>query len=115
MKKWIFWSFERGSFQYDVLCALILVSMFAIPPAVFNDRPDYMRIPDSGVEPSEDDDGNPVYTVKVADALNGAAAEVTAREQLQAYLESDESPDVLRVEAVYDTRGALAAYAFWLQ
>ena len=115
MKKWIFWSFDRGSFQYDVMCALILIAMFAIPPAVFNDRPDYMRIPVSGVQQVEDDDGNAIYTVKIEGASDNLTAEQSARQELQSFLGSEEPLDVFRFEAVHNTRGAVVAYAFWLR
>lgn len=35
----IFWSYERGSWQYDIICAVILAFIFLTPRAVFNDRP----------------------------------------------------------------------------
>lgn len=113
LKRWLFWSFDRGSFQYDVFCAIILILMFAVPPSVFNDRPEYMRIPESGIRQTFDDDGIPVYTVKV-----GVDADTTTEEwaigALGSYL-SAESPDVFRSEEIHDTRGRVVAYAFWLR
>jgi len=35
----IFWSYERGSWQYDVIVAVILAFIFLSPRAWFNDRP----------------------------------------------------------------------------
>jgi len=35
----IFWTYERGSWQYDVICAVIVAFIFLTPRAVFNDRP----------------------------------------------------------------------------
>lgn len=34
-----FWSYERGSWQYDVICAVILAFVFLTPRAWFRDRP----------------------------------------------------------------------------
>ena len=31
LKKVLFWSYERGSWQYDVMCVLILLFIFAVP------------------------------------------------------------------------------------
>ncbi|HJQ67917.1 MAG TPA: hypothetical protein VKA70_03035 [Blastocatellia bacterium] len=31
LKKVLFWSYERGSWQYDVMCVLILLFIFAFP------------------------------------------------------------------------------------
>ncbi|MGH9325067.1 MAG: hypothetical protein ACRD2B_00040 [Terriglobia bacterium] len=34
-----FWSHERGSWQYDVICAIILAFIFLTPASWFHDRP----------------------------------------------------------------------------
>jgi hypothetical protein len=34
----IFWRYQRGSWQYDILCGLILVFIFLTPKEVFNGR-----------------------------------------------------------------------------
>jgi hypothetical protein len=117
VKRWLFWSFSRGSFQYDVLCALILILMFAVPPAVFNDRPEYMRVPETGIRQTIDDDGIAIYTVKVeetgAGSGEGGATEAWAVGRLGEYL--DGAPDVFRSEQIRDTRGRVVAFAFWLR
>ncbi len=35
----IFWAYERGSWQYDLICIAILAFIFLSPRAWFNDRP----------------------------------------------------------------------------
>ncbi len=35
----IFWSYERGSWQYDIICAVILAFVLFTPRAWFQDRP----------------------------------------------------------------------------
>src|SRR5579864_6183452 len=35
----IFWTYERGSWQYDIICAVILAFIFLTPRAWFHDRP----------------------------------------------------------------------------
>lgn len=37
-KATFFWSYERGSWQYDLLCIAILLFIFAIPTSFFDDR-----------------------------------------------------------------------------
>ena len=41
----IFWSYERGSWQYDVIVIAILAFIFLSPRAWFNDRPT-LQLPD---------------------------------------------------------------------
>jgi hypothetical protein len=36
LKKFLFWSYDRGSWQYDVLCAVILAFIFFGPNSVFH-------------------------------------------------------------------------------
>jgi len=35
----VFWSYERGSWQYDIICAVILAVIFLTPRSWFRDRP----------------------------------------------------------------------------
>ncbi len=35
----IFWPYERGSWQYDIICAIILAFIFLTPRSWFHDRP----------------------------------------------------------------------------
>lgn len=35
----IFWTYHRGSWQYDVICAVILIFIFLTPSSWFHDRP----------------------------------------------------------------------------
>jgi hypothetical protein len=39
LRRTIFWSYERGSWQYDIICAVILAFIFLTPRAWFQDRP----------------------------------------------------------------------------
>jgi len=32
------WSYERGTIQYDIICALILAFVFLVPPSCFVSR-----------------------------------------------------------------------------
>lgn len=36
LKKILFWSYERGSWQYDVMCVLILAFIFLSPNRIFH-------------------------------------------------------------------------------
>lgn len=115
MKRFLLWSFGRGSKQYDVICALILAFIFLTPQRLFNDRPDFMRIPhDEGVRQARDDNGNLVFTVKVDSPPSTplAAAEKGAVDRLHEALHM--KFEVSRAEPVYDTSGSLVAYSIWI-
>jgi hypothetical protein len=38
LKKILFWSYDRGSWQYDVMCVLILAFIFLAPNSFFQSR-----------------------------------------------------------------------------
>lgn len=38
LKKILFWSYERGSLQYDLMCVLILAFIFLSPNSIFHTR-----------------------------------------------------------------------------
>ena len=42
MKKYIFWEYARGSWQYDVIVGVIVAFLFLMPRDWFRDQP---RIP----------------------------------------------------------------------
>src|SRR3989442_9763790 len=106
MKKYLLWSFERGSRPYDVICLVILAFIFITPPTIFNDRPDFMRVAsDQAIRQTNDDDGHPVWVVKVK-------TEQDAVDRLKASL--GEAVTISRTEPVYDATGALVAYSIWV-
>jgi len=108
MKRFLLWSFERGSKQYDVICVVILAFIFLVPSSVFHDRPDSTRVPeDQLIRQTNDDDGHTVFTVKVN------TTEQAAVEQLKASLHAPFK--VSHTEPVYDATGALVAYSIWIE
>jgi hypothetical protein len=107
MKRFLLWSFERGSVQYDVICVVILAFIFLTPARVFNDRPGFMRIPEAQlIRQTSDDEGHTVYTVKVN-------TEQAAIDHLQSLL--GKPVTAVRSEPVYDTTGSLVAYSIWIE
>ena len=44
LKRFIFWDFPRGSWQYDVMVGLILIFIFATPREVFRDQPQAAKV-----------------------------------------------------------------------
>ena len=39
LSRLVFWDFERGSWQYDIICILILAFIFLTPRDFFRDQP----------------------------------------------------------------------------
>jgi len=108
MKKYLLWSFERGSRPYDVICLVILAFIFITPPAIFDDRPDFMRVTsDQAIRQTNDDDGRPVLVVPQVKTEQAAVDRVRAS--------LGEAVTISRSEPVYDAAGQLVAYSIWIQ
>jgi hypothetical protein len=106
VKKYLLWTFERGSRAYDGICIIILAFIFLTPPTFFNDRPDFMRVPAESIRQTSDDDGHTVFTVKLK-------TEQAAVARLKASL--GEPVTISRTAPVYDAGGALVAYSIWVE
>jgi hypothetical protein len=107
MKKYLLWSFERGSRAYDAICIVILTFIFLTPPSAFHDRPEAVRpSPDPVISKLNDDDGRTVWRVQVK-------TEQGAVDRLKASL--GEPVTIARTEPVYDAAGELVAYSIWIQ
>jgi len=106
MKKYLLWTFERGSQPYDVICIVIIAFIFLTPQAAFNDRPDFMRVTSGqAIRLTNDDDGQQVAVVPVK-------SEQDAIDRLKATL--GEAVTISRTEPVYDSTGTLVAYDIWV-
>jgi len=115
MKKFLLWSFERGSRPYDAICLIILAFIFLTPASFFNDRPDFMRVDKKEpVRRSQDVNGNVVYTVQVhTPAFTPAATvEKAAEDRLREVIQG--KFEITKAIPVYDTVGAVIAYSIWI-
>jgi len=114
MKRHLLWTFERGSFQWDILCVLILAFLFLIPRHLFHDVPEFMKV--SATEPvhkTVDNNGNTIFTVKLDSPhfLDTDEVREATRAMLQHSLEKPVR--VLRIQPIRDWTGRVIAYAIW--
>lgn len=66
MKRHLLWTFDRGSFQWDILCLLILAFLFVIPRHFFHDIPEYMQVSaNESIHVTVDRNGTMIFTVKL--------------------------------------------------
>jgi hypothetical protein len=61
----IFWSFERGSWPYDVLVIAIVIFVLATPRSWFHDRPQSGAAASSSVELVSEDAGGQTHTYRL--------------------------------------------------
>jgi hypothetical protein len=117
MKRFLLWSFDRGSIQYDVICGLILAFIFLTPGHAFKDLPAYMRVSASDPEVKKTIvNGSEVFTVKLGGAVLWDTAEhrEAAIEALEKYLKVPVTT-VKTPQPIYTTTGMTVAYAIWIE
>jgi hypothetical protein len=109
IKRYIFWTYERGSFHYDVMVTLILVFIFAAPRFIdFKDQPkDQLGHP---IAISYTDAGDQlVYEVDAS--IVDAQDEGMVRTNLLRVIEPISGRvSILKTEAIRDSSGRIVAY-----
>jgi hypothetical protein len=116
LKRYIFWTYERGSFHYDVMVTLILLFLFVSPRFIdFNDKP-VAVVPLHSSEVLIREQGSSlgearfVYEIRAED-LHGASTDAEKRAAILRMVEPI-SGDVT-VESytpVLDSQGRVVAY-----
>ena len=116
ISSFIWWSYDRGSIQYDIMVTLILLFIFLAPRKInFKDKP-IERTP------------HPTRVVLIPDVESGYIYQVDADEvagkdaaAIQGYLQRVIEPiiagevEIARYEPVYDKKGHVVAYKVWLR
>lgn len=109
----VFWSYDRGSWQYDIIVLLILAFIFLSPKWWFHDRPQ-LQLADVRHLPGivELSHGRESWTFQIDARLvpssNGAQAEQSIRKLLQPRLRSSFS--IVSVAPIHDGRGVVLGY-----
>jgi len=119
LRSYIFWTYDRGSFHYDVMVTLILLFIFVSPRFInFHDRPVY-NLP-SQIMVQNDGAGSITYEVKQSD-VDQSLQHVTATDPdkrmtkaLRRLIEPI-AGDMLveRYEPIQDATGQTVAYRVW--
>lgn len=129
LKNYLFWTYDRGSFPYDVMVTLILIFLFASPHLIdFKDKPvstvalraSEVLVKESGTAPN----GSSRFLYEMrADQVNRVAAGLgqsmdTDLGRRTAILHTVEpiagEVTLERYEPVQDTHGKTVAYRAWI-
>jgi hypothetical protein len=119
LNKIVFWSYGRGTLQYDVLCALILAFIFATPRYIFQDWPvinnPHQFAFGEQIVSTYDDQGNPVLNVSiqlVPANQDASAVRNAALTQLQKTLNKPIS--IADIKPILGKNGETIGYSIWL-
>lgn len=115
IKSFIFWSYERGTVEYDIMVTLILIFVFFSPRIInFNDRPVEHNPHSSGVLVYPDGKGEFIYQVQ-ASAVSGSDDSAVRAALLRVIEPISGGVSISRYEAIRDNRGRVVAYKTWVR
>ncbi len=120
LRSYLFWTYPRGSFHYDVMVTLILIFLFVSPHLIdFGDKPVYSAAV-HGSEVVVREDGHAgqssrfVFTVQ-ADQMRGAATDAERRTAILRLIEPISGEVTIdHYEPVKDAHGKVVAYNAWV-
>jgi hypothetical protein len=120
IRSYFFWTYERGSFHYDVMVTLILLFMFVSPWVIdFKDRPvETVALHSSEVLVKEAGTvgGNSQFVYQIrADEMGNVKTDAEVKAAILRAVEPISGEVTLeRYEAVKDAQGRVIAYDAWV-
>ncbi len=120
LKSYFYWTYERGSFHYDVMVTLILLFLFLSPRIIdFKDRPvetvalrsSEVLVKEAG---TEGESARFMYQIR-ADDMRGASTDEERKAAILRVIEPISGEVTLeRYEPVRDAQGHIIAYNAWV-
>lgn len=120
LRRYVFWTYERGSFHYDVMVTLILIFLFLSPRLInFKDRPaETVALQSSEVLVKEagSRNGNSrfVYQIRAEDVTSARTEEQRQRAFLRLIEPISGEVNLEHYETVKDAAGKVIAYNVWV-
>jgi len=115
IRDYLFWSYERGTIQYDVMVTLILLFVFLSPRVInFKDKPVEHNPHRTGVVVVPDGQGGLIYQIEAA-AVAGQHDDSALRSQLLQVIEPISGEvGITKIELVRDGSGHVLSYKVWV-
>ena len=114
----IFWSYERGTIQYDVMVTLILVFVFLSPKLInFKDKPVEHNPHRTGVAVVPDGQGGLIYQIEAAAVVGQVTGndDSAVRSELLDIIEPISGEvSITKIEPVLDGSGRVLSYKVWV-
>lgn len=116
----VLWSYDRGTFPYDVMCAAILLFVFLTPGSVFHDQPAPTPAPAAPVGPpdisyTQVEQGQWVFFVSarlIPPGRDETRLTHTARTRIETIL--NQPFVVADIKPVVSGNGKTVGYSVWL-
>ncbi|MFT4111664.1 hypothetical protein [Silvibacterium sp.] len=112
LRSYLFWTYERGSFHYDVMVTLILAFIFVTPHFYnFGDHPQQEKLVKGSVLVKPAGGGNYVFDIP-ATSVHASGGPLDA--QLAEQIESVSGSVTLdRYQAITEPHGRVTEYRVW--
>jgi hypothetical protein len=115
LKSYLFWTYPRGSFHYDVMVTLILAFIFLSPFLInYRERPQETPATSSEVLVKGNGPGAFIFDIG-ADQVPDKTGDAALREQLLERIQVISGPvQVERYSALKDASGKVTEYRVWV-
>ncbi|MBI2815702.1 MAG: hypothetical protein HYX72_02060 [Acidobacteria bacterium] len=109
-----FWTYERGTWQYDLMVIAILAFIFLTPRAWFHDKP-LVSTETNDVVLLQIDHSHKKYQLRAAliDGRIDASLEQGVRRVLRGY--TGHPVQITRIQPAMDARGQVISYEVWVR
>lgn len=109
-----FWTYERGTWQYDIMVIAILAFIFLTPRAWFHDKP-FVSAESNDVVLLQNDSSQKVYQLRAAlvDPKTDASLEQEVRRVLRGY--TGKPVQITKIERALDSTGQVISYEVWVR
>lgn len=115
LKGYVWWTFPRGSFHYDVMVTLILLFIFVTPIYVnFDDKPAERKPHPTGVVVVPDGSNGFIYRVD-AEAVHGSGDDQVRQDLMRVIEPIAGEAKITHYEPVQDLGGHTIAYRVWVR
>ncbi len=108
LRRFVLWDYERATWQYDLMVALILAFVFLTPRGWFRDQPRVPRPSRIVMLPSAH--GEVLYWIEAETLAGVAPAEHTRKVSEMLKSGDGKPPQVTSVEAVVDSENEVRGY-----
>ena len=114
IRDYLFWSYERGTIQYDVMVTLILLFVFLSPRLInFEDKPVEHNPHRTGVVVVPDGQGALIYQIEASAIVD--KDDSALRSQLLQIIEPISGEvSITKIEPVRDGSGRVLSYKVWV-
>ncbi len=115
IRDYLFWSYERGTIQYDVMVTLILLFVFLSPRLInFKDKPVEHNPHRTGVVVVPDGQGALIYQIEAAAVVSKDDDSALRSQLLQIIEPISGEVTITKIEPVRDSSGHLLSYKVWV-